>query len=114
MYAIRSYYVSTYGEIKQAGKLASIIISARQNKPFRTTTDLRLLAENIGPKKEMNKFLAQAFQALRIEVNQEIEVLKSVLMQSSQVLKVGGRLVVISYHSLEDRLVKNFIKTGDV
>lgn len=102
-----------YGEIKQAFKLSSEIVKSRSVKYFNTTTDLKVLAEKIGPKKEQSKFLAQVFQALRIEVNKEMDVLKSVLMQSSNVIKKGGRLSVISYHSLEDRLVKNFIRSGD-
>jgi len=102
-----------YGEIKSSFKLASEIAKERVNKPFETTTDLKLLAEKIGPKKEQSKFLAQVFQALRIEVNKEMDVLKSVLMQSAGAIKTGGRLSVISYHSLEDRLVKNFIRSGD-
>jgi len=102
-----------YGEIKSSFKLASEIAKERADKPFVTTTDLKLLAEKIGPKKEQSKFLAQVFQALRIEVNKEMDVLKSVLMQSASVIKPGGRLSVISYHSLEDRLVKNFVRSGD-
>ncbi|WP_439184905.1 16S rRNA (cytosine(1402)-N(4))-methyltransferase RsmH [Carboxylicivirga taeanensis] len=102
-----------YGEIKSSYKLASEIIKARTSHPFETTTDLKLVAEKIGPKKEQSKFLAQVFQALRIEVNKEMDVLKSVLMQSAHAIKPGGRLSVISYHSLEDRLVKNFIRSGD-
>ncbi|WP_430810389.1 MULTISPECIES: 16S rRNA (cytosine(1402)-N(4))-methyltransferase RsmH [unclassified Carboxylicivirga] len=102
-----------YGEIKSSYKLASEIIKQRSSKLFETTTDLKLLAEKIGPKKEQSKFLAQVFQALRIEVNKEMDVLKSVLMQSAAVIKPGGRLSVIAYHSLEDRLVKNFIRSGD-
>lgn len=102
-----------YGEIKSSRKLAAEIISARQVKPFETTTDLKQVAEKIGPKKENSKFLAQVFQALRIEVNKEMDVLKSVLTQSANVIKEGGRLSIISYHSLEDRLVKNYIRSGD-
>jgi len=102
-----------YGEIKSSFKLASEIVKQRQDKAFETTTDLKLVAEKIGPKKEQSKFLAQVFQALRIEVNKEMDVLKSVLMQSVDAIKVGGRLSVISYHSLEDRLVKNFVRSGD-
>lgn len=102
-----------YGEIKQSGKLSGAIVQRRQQEPFSTTADLKMIAEKCGPKKEQSKFLAQVFQALRIEVNQEMTVLKSVLMQSANVIKKGGRLVIISYHSLEDRLVKNFIRSGD-
>ncbi len=101
-----------YGEIKQSGKLAGQIIKHRQSNLFETTTDLKEVAEKCGPKKEQSKFLAQVFQALRIEVNQEMEVLKAVLHASTDAIAVGGRLSVISYHSLEDRLVKNFIRSG--
>lgn len=102
-----------YGEIKQSGKLSGAILNYRQQRKFKTTTDLKQVAEQCGPKKEQSKFLAQVFQALRIEVNQEMDVLKSMLNQSTDVIATGGRLVVISYHSLEDRLVKNFIRSGD-
>ena len=102
-----------YGEIKSSYKLASEIIKQREARLFETTTELKELAEKIGPKKENSKFLAQVFQALRIEVNKEMDVLKSVLMQSTDVIKIGGRLSIISYHSLEDRLVKNFVRSGD-
>nr|WP_321405290.1 16S rRNA (cytosine(1402)-N(4))-methyltransferase RsmH [uncultured Carboxylicivirga sp.] len=101
-----------YGEIKQSGKLAGQIIKRRSANLFETTTDLKEVAENCGPKKEQSKFLAQVFQALRIEVNQEMEVLKAVLNASIDAIAIGGRLSVISYHSLEDRLVKNFIRSG--
>lgn len=101
-----------YGEIKQSGKLAGQIVNHRNQKLFETTTDLKTVAEKCGPKKEQSKFLAQVFQALRIEVNQEMDVLKTVLAQSKDAIAVGGRLVIISYHSLEDRLVKNFIRSG--
>ena len=101
-----------YGEIKQSGKLAGQIVKHRQDNLFETTTDLKEVAEKCGPKKEQSKFLAQVFQALRIEVNQEMEVLKAVLHASTDAITVGGRLSVISYHSLEDRLVKNFIRSG--
>ncbi len=102
-----------YGEIKKSAKLASEVVKQREIQPFASTIDLKELGEKVGPKKEMNKFLAQVFQALRIEVNREMDVLKDMLAQSAEVLKPGGRLVIISYHSLEDRLVKNFIKSGD-
>lgn len=102
-----------YGEIKKAGRLAAEIIKERAVKKFKTTTDLKVVAEKVGPKKDVSKFLAQVFQALRIEVNHEMDALKEVLMQSAEVIGEGGRLVIISYHSLEDRLVKNFIRSGD-
>ncbi|MBN2164743.1 MAG: 16S rRNA (cytosine(1402)-N(4))-methyltransferase RsmH [Marinilabiliaceae bacterium] len=103
-----------YGEIKKLGRLVNNITSYRSNSMFETTTQLKELVEKIAPPKEQSKFLAQVFQALRIEVNGEMDVLKSMLHQSVNVIKPGGRLVVISYHSLEDRMVKNFFKTGDV
>lgn len=103
----------TYGEIQQAGRLASEIVRTRSAEPFRTTTQLRQLAEKLAPKKEQSKFLAQVFQALRIEVNGEMDVLRQLLEQSIDILPQGGRLSIISYHSLEDRMVKNFIKSGN-
>lgn len=103
----------TYGELKNSRRIAANIIDYRREKPLETTAELAGLLEKMAPRGKENKFLAQAFQALRIEVNQELDSLKELLTQSTEVLKTGGRLVVISYHSLEDRLVKNFIKTGN-
>ncbi|WP_246095489.1 16S rRNA (cytosine(1402)-N(4))-methyltransferase RsmH [Saccharicrinis carchari] len=102
-----------YGEIKKSGKLVRAIIAQRTTRPFKMISDLLQVAEPCVPGREKNKFLAKVFQALRIEVNREMEALKDMLMQTKDVLAPGGRLVVISYHSLEDRLVKNFMKTGD-
>jgi 16S rRNA (cytosine1402-N4)-methyltransferase len=102
-----------YGEVQQASRLANEIIRQRATEPFATTSQLRALAEKLAPKRDQSKFLAQVFQALRIEVNGEMDVLQEMLQQTTSVLATGGRLVIISYHSLEDRLVKNFIKTGD-
>ncbi|MCW3804249.1 16S rRNA (cytosine(1402)-N(4))-methyltransferase RsmH [Plebeiibacterium marinum] len=102
-----------YGEIKNAGKLVRGILARRQSSPFKMISDLLEVAEPCVPSREKNKFLAKVFQALRIEVNREMEALKEMLMQTKEVLAPGGRLVVISYHSLEDRLVKNFMKSGD-
>jgi len=101
-----------YGEIQNAKSLAETIATARLNVPIVTIADLKNVISNRIPKGKENKYLAQVFQALRIEVNQELEALKDFLMQSAEVLAVGGRLVVMSYHSLEDRLVKNFIAKG--
>ncbi len=101
-----------YGEINNAKKLVFEIVSKRMGSKFKTTTDLIEVAEKLVPGKMKNKYLAQVFQALRIEVNSELEVLKDLLVQSKEVLKPSGRLVVITYHSLEDRLVKNFLKKG--
>jgi 16S rRNA (cytosine1402-N4)-methyltransferase len=101
-----------YGEIQNAKSLAETIATARLNTSIVTIADLKNAISNRIPKGKENKYLAQVFQALRIEVNQELEALKDFLMQSAEVLGVGGRLVVMSYHSLEDRLVKNFIAKG--
>ena len=102
-----------YGEVKVARKLASMVVTARETKPFAMIEDLlEVLKPFIGRDKE-KKFLAQVFQALRIEVNDEMRALREMLMATLKVLKPGGRLVVITYHSLEDRLVKNFLKSGN-
>lgn len=100
-----------YGELREARKLAREIVHARKVKTIETTEDLKSLFSYI-PQFKQNKFFAQVFQAIRIEVNQELEVLKEMLVQSHRMLKTNGRLVVISYHSLEDRLVKRFLKNG--
>lgn len=102
-----------YGELKQTGKIAETIVQQRKIKEIITTEDLKNIIEKFAENSQENKFFAKVFQALRIEINSEIEVLKEFLLQSAEVLKVGGRLVVISYHSLEDRLVKNYMKTGN-
>ncbi|NPA37720.1 MAG: 16S rRNA (cytosine(1402)-N(4))-methyltransferase RsmH [Chlorobi bacterium] len=102
-----------YGEIKNAGRLVKEIAAFRHSRFFETTDDLKQVAEKTAPKKDVSKYLAKVFQALRIEVNGEMTVLEETLMQIPSVLKKGGRVSIISYHSLEDRLVKNFIKTGD-
>lgn len=101
-----------YGELPTARKLANLIAKQRETTPFETTGQLRQLLEKNMPQKLWHKQLAQVFQALRIEVNEELVVLESLIEQSVEVLKPGGRLVVISYHSLEDRLVKNYIRDG--
>ena len=100
-----------YGELRESRKLAREIVHHRKTKKINTTEDLKKLFSYIPPHKQ-NKFFAQVFQAIRIEVNQELEVLKEMLLQAYKVLKPEGRLVVISYHSLEDRLVKRFLKNG--
>ncbi len=102
-----------YGEIKNSRCMAKLICAQRKEKVFKTTFELEAAVEKCIPPTRKNKMLAMLFQAIRIEVNQELEVLKSFLEQTADILKPGGRLVVISYHSLEDRLVKNFIKTGN-
>jgi 16S rRNA (cytosine1402-N4)-methyltransferase len=101
-----------YGEIQNAKSLANTIVTARLNGPIITVADLKNAIAKRIPRGKENKYLAQVFQALRIEVNQELEALKDFLIQSAEVLVSGGRLVVMSYHSLEDRLVKNFIAKG--
>lgn len=102
-----------YGEIRQAKKMAERIVSFRQEEQLETTTQLIDVLKPMMPAGRENKFLARVFQALRIEVNGELDALKALLTQSNEVVKAGGRLVVISYHSLEDRLVKNFMKAGN-
>jgi 16S rRNA (cytosine1402-N4)-methyltransferase len=101
-----------YGEIDNAGRLAYAIFHSRKEKKIETISDLKSAIEKCVKRGRENQYYAQVFQALRIEVNNELEVLKDLLMQSLEVLKPGGRLVVISYHSLEDRLVKNIIRSG--
>lgn len=102
-----------YGELQHARKMAGRIIEARQERNLQTTFDLIAAVKPILPKGKENKILAQLFQALRIEVNQEMEALKAFLQQCHISLMPGGRLVVISYHSLEDRLVKHYMKSGN-
>jgi 16S rRNA (cytosine1402-N4)-methyltransferase len=101
-----------YGELKNAAALARAIIEARENERIVNTEDLKQVLSRFLPAHKANKILAQIYQAIRIEVNQEMEVLKEFLEQTLEVLDKGGRLSVISYHSLEDRLVKRFIKNG--
>jgi 16S rRNA (cytosine1402-N4)-methyltransferase len=102
-----------YGELRQAGKIAAIIERERKLQPIETTRQLLELLSRMAPRGKENKFFAQVFQAIRIEVNNELDALKDMLEQSARVLKPGGRLVIISYHSLEDRLVKNFMRAGN-
>jgi 16S rRNA (cytosine1402-N4)-methyltransferase len=101
-----------YGELKNARGIASEIIRKRADGVIATTGDLMHMLKRFAPKFKDHKFYAQVFQAIRIEVNQELQVLEDMLTQAADVLAPGGRLVVISYHSLEDRLVKNFMKRG--
>jgi 16S rRNA (cytosine1402-N4)-methyltransferase len=102
-----------FGEIKNAGRLASVICKKRAERPIKTTTQLKDIAAECAPRATENKYLAQVFQALRIEVNDEMEALKEFLEASAALLKPGGRLVVLTYHSLEDRLCKNFMRSGN-
>lgn len=101
-----------YGEIKNARTLAAAVQAARMNQPIHTVQDFRNVLQRFAPKGKEFKYFAQVFQAVRIEVNEEMTVLEEFLTQVPEVLAPGGRLVVMSYHSLEDRLVKNFIRAG--
>jgi 16S rRNA (cytosine1402-N4)-methyltransferase len=103
-----------YGELRNAKQVVQQIESARAESKITTVEGLREALKNITPEKVEHKFLAQVFQALRIEVNEELKVIQDLLEQTVEVLKDGGRMSVITYHSLEDRLVKNFFKTGNV
>ena len=103
-----------YGEVENSRKIAQMIEKARAVAPINTTTDLANAIEKALPKFAEHKFLAKVYQALRIEVNQEMKSLEKFLTGAAKALKPGGRLVVITYHSLEDRMVKNFIKTGNI
>lgn len=103
-----------YGELKNSRKLASIIVKARNEREITTISDLLDIIKPLFGREREKKELAKVFQALRIEVNQEMEALKEMLYAATEALKPGGRLVVITYHSLEDRMVKNIIKTGNV
>lgn len=103
-----------YGEVRNAKTLAAAIVAARTNKPLVTSGDLREILGRFAPRGKENKYYAQVFQALRIEVNDELKALEEMLVQAGEMLNVGGRLVVMSYHSLEDRMVKNFINKGNV
>jgi 16S rRNA (cytosine1402-N4)-methyltransferase len=103
-----------YGELKNVSALANAIIQARQEAALTTTVDLERALLRFIPKAQPSKFLARVYQALRIEVNGEMEALREMLTQTSEYLKQGGRLVVITYHSIEDRLVKNFMRSGNL
>ena len=101
-----------YGEVKGAHKIVDAILDWREEREVETTTDLIEIIKPLTPERFLNKTLAQVFQAIRIEVNQELEAIKLFLQQAVEILKPGGRLVCISYHSLEDRLVKRFVREG--
>ena len=101
-----------YGEVRNAKTLASEIMRRRISKSFETINDLKEILGKYAPRGRENKYYAQVFQAIRIEVNEELKVLEEMLEQANEVLNIGGRLVVMSYHSLEDRIVKNFMKRG--
>ena len=103
-----------YGEIDNAGRLARELVLVRTSKPIQSIEQFRQAIASCTPKFQESKYLAKVFQALRIETNKEMDVLHDFLEQSIEMLKPGGRLVVITYHSLEDRMVKNFMRSGDV
>jgi 16S rRNA (cytosine1402-N4)-methyltransferase len=101
------------GELENARQVAEAIVRARSSNPIDTTEEFRNIILKYAPRGKENQFLARVFQAIRIEVNDELESLKELLLQSCELLNPGGRLAIIAYHSLEDRLVKNFFKTGN-
>ncbi|UAB81483.1 16S rRNA (cytosine(1402)-N(4))-methyltransferase RsmH [Marixanthomonas sp. SCSIO 43207] len=104
--------LSQYGELRAAAGMARVIVEARYNDEIKTSEQLKKALGRFLPKHKENKILAKVYQAIRIEVNQELEVLKEFLLQTQEVIKPGGRLSLISYHSLEDRLVKRFMRDG--
>lgn len=108
-----THLLKTYGEVRPARALAQAIVTNRANRPINTTAELQSVLQRFAPPGRTAKYFAQVFQAFRIEVNDELGALKAILEQSAQLLKKGGRLVVIAYHSLEDRLVKHFINKGN-
>lgn len=103
-----------YGELKNSRKLANVLVKARARKPFDTIGDFLEVVKPLYGREREKKELAKVFQALRIEVNEEMQALKEMLYAATEALKPGGRLVVITYHSLEDRMVKNLMKTGNI
>lgn len=107
-------WLRQYGEVDGAHRVAREMIRAKQQKRIRTTTDLVDALKPVTPRGKESSFLAQVFQALRIAVNDELASLEALLKQSAEVIKSGGRLVIMSYHSLEDRLVKNYMRSGDL
>ena len=102
----------TYGDLRNANAMAKVLLAAREEEPIKTTQQLKEILRQFLPASKEHKILAQIYQAIRIEVNQEIAVIEEFLMQTSDLLDKEGRLSVISYHSLEDRLVKRFIRAG--
>jgi 16S rRNA (cytosine1402-N4)-methyltransferase len=105
---------SLYGEVENAGRLTQLIVNARNDQPILTIAELKEAIAGCLPRGKEFRYLAQVFQALRIEINAEMKALEELLKQSIEVLAPGGRLVVISYHSLEDRMVKNFMRSGNI
>lgn len=108
---LRKVFVE-YGELKNGGALAYTIVNARKTNPIKNTMQLKEVLAKFLPAHKSNKILAQIYQAIRIEVNQEMDVMQEFLLQTEELLDAGGRISLISYHSLEDRLVKRFIKNG--
>jgi 16S rRNA (cytosine1402-N4)-methyltransferase len=102
-----------YGEVENAGRLTEEIINARSSYKIKTTEEFRQFIQKLAPRGKENQYLAKVFQALRIEVNEELESLKELIKSTEDILNPGGRMVVLSYHSLEDRLVKNYFRTGN-
>jgi len=105
--------LQNYGDVRNARTLAHAIVARRTTKPIHTTEDLRNLLQRWAPRGKECKYYAKVFQALRIEVNDELSTLKEMLQQSTRLLRPRGRLVVLSYHSLEDRIVKHFLHAGN-
>ena len=103
-----------YGELKNSRQIASRVVTARTTQPISTTFELQEVIKSLVPQRMLTGFMAQVFQALRIEVNKELDALEFLLNDATKMLAKGGRMVIISYHSLEDRMVKNFIKAGNV
>ncbi len=112
-HASLSTLLRNYGEVDNASRVAQRIIAANADRPIRTTQDLVKVLAPVAPRGKENTFLAQVFQALRIAVNDELGSLQALLEQSADLIRPGGRLVIMSYHSLEDRMVKNFMRSGD-
>ncbi|MBD3638369.1 MAG: 16S rRNA (cytosine(1402)-N(4))-methyltransferase RsmH [Crocinitomicaceae bacterium] len=104
---------NSFADLKNVKRVVTMIITERRNQEIKTTGQLVRILEDLVPPKKKNQFLAQVFQAIRIEVNDEMGALMDLLEQSIKVIKPGGRLVVIAYHSIEDRIVKNFIRSGN-
>jgi len=107
-----TYLFREYGELRNGAKISRVIDAARQQQAIQTTEDLKAIVRPLTPRNKEHKIMAQIFQAIRLEVNQELAVLKEFLQQTTEVIKPSGRLSLISYHSLEDRLVKRFMRNG--
>ena len=105
---------SLYGEVRNSKSLAAVIVKKRADQPLKGSADLRDCIKHLMPSKDGNTWLAQIYQALRIEINNELDSLRALLEQSKNLVKSGGRIAIMSYHSLEDRMVKNMINTGNV